>query len=68
MARLPAHEAPAVGHDPPVAGTGGVRAGRAGCGQGRAGPIRVSPGKGGIHTDFVLRFSIPDATGTTGER
>jgi hypothetical protein len=28
--------------------------------------VRVSPGKGGIHTDFVLRFSIPDATGTTG--
>ena len=28
--------------------------------------IHVSPGKGGIHTRFVLRFSIPDATGTTG--
>jgi hypothetical protein len=28
--------------------------------------VRVSPGKGGIHTNFVLRFSIPDATGTTG--
>jgi len=29
-------------------------------------PMRVSPGKGGIHTNFLLRFSIPDATGTTG--
>ena len=29
-------------------------------------PVRVSPGKGGIHTTFVLRFSIPAATGTTG--
>jgi hypothetical protein len=29
-------------------------------------PMRVSPSKGGIHTNFVLRFSIPDATGTTG--
>jgi hypothetical protein len=29
-------------------------------------PMRVSPGRGGIHTNFVLRFSIPDATGTTG--
>jgi hypothetical protein len=29
-------------------------------------PVRVSPGKGGIHTDFVLRFSIPDATGAMG--
>jgi hypothetical protein len=29
-------------------------------------PVRVSPGKGGIHTNFVLRFSIPDATGTGG--
>jgi hypothetical protein len=29
-------------------------------------PIRVSPSKGGIHTGFVLRFSIPVATGTTG--
>jgi hypothetical protein len=29
-------------------------------------PMRVSPGKGGIHTNFVLRFSIPDATSTTG--
>ena len=28
--------------------------------------VRVSPGRGGIHTNFVLRFSIPDATGTTG--
>jgi hypothetical protein len=28
--------------------------------------VRVSPGTGGVHTDFVLRFSIPDATGTTG--
>ncbi len=37
-------------------------------GAGTAGgvPIRVSPGEGGIHTRFVLRFSIPDATGTTG--
>jgi hypothetical protein len=30
-------------------------------------PIQVSPGKGGIHTNFVLRFSIPVATGTTGD-
>jgi hypothetical protein len=29
-------------------------------------PIHVSPGKGGIHTRFVLRFAIPDATGTAG--
>jgi hypothetical protein len=29
-------------------------------------PVRVSPGKGGIHTNFMLRFSIPDATGSTG--
>jgi hypothetical protein len=28
--------------------------------------VRVTPGKGGIHTNFRLRFSIPDATGTTG--
>jgi hypothetical protein len=26
-------------------------------------PVRVSPGSGGIHTDFKLRFTIPDATG-----
>jgi hypothetical protein len=37
-----------------------------GAGQGEGVPIRVSPGKGGIHTNFRLRFSIPDATGTTG--
>ena len=37
-----------------------------GAGKGGGVPIRVSPGKGGIHTRFVLRFSIPDATGTTG--
>jgi hypothetical protein len=29
--------------------------------------VRVSPSKGGIHTNFVLRFSIPVATGTTGD-
>ena len=28
--------------------------------------VRVSPGMGGIRTNFALRFSIPDATGTTG--
>jgi hypothetical protein len=27
--------------------------------------VRVRPGKGGIHTNFVLRFTIPDATGVT---
>jgi hypothetical protein len=32
---------------------------------GAATRVRVSPGKGGIRTNFVLRFSIPDATGTT---
>jgi hypothetical protein len=37
-----------------------------GAGRGGRVPIRVSPGKGGIHTSFVLRFSIPMATGTTG--
>ena len=37
-----------------------------GAGKGGGVPIRVSPGRGGIHTDFVVRFSIPDATGTTG--
>jgi hypothetical protein len=35
------------------AGPGGVR-------------MRVSPGRGGIHARFVVRFSIPDATGATG--
>jgi hypothetical protein len=30
-------------------------------------PMRVSPGTGGIHARFVLRFSIPDATGTSGD-
>lgn len=29
--------------------------------------VRVSPGRGGIHTSFVLRFSIPVATGTAGD-
>ena len=28
--------------------------------------IRVSPARGGTHTTFVLRFSIPVATGMTG--
>jgi hypothetical protein len=37
-----------------------------GAGTGGGVPIRVSPAKGGIHTRFVLRFSIPAATGTTG--
>jgi hypothetical protein len=37
-----------------------------GAGTGGGVPVRVSPGKGGIHTRFVLRFSIPEATGTTG--
>jgi hypothetical protein len=36
-----------------------------GAGRGGGVPIRVSPGQGGIHTDFALRFSIPDATGLT---
>ena len=27
-------------------------------------PVRVSPHKGGVHTNFVLRFAIPNATGT----
>jgi hypothetical protein len=38
----------------------------AGAGTGGEVPIRVSPATGGIHTNFVLRFSIPAATGTTG--
>jgi hypothetical protein len=38
-----------------------------GAGTGGGVPIRISPGKGGIHTNFVLRFSIPDATGRTGD-
>jgi hypothetical protein len=38
-----------------------------GAGNGGGVPIRVSPGTGGIHTTFVLRFSIPVATGTTGD-
>jgi hypothetical protein len=29
--------------------------------------VRVSPGRGGIGTTFVLRFTIPDATGTRGD-
>jgi hypothetical protein len=29
-------------------------------------PMRVSPGRGGTHTKFVVRFSIPDATGASG--
>ncbi len=29
--------------------------------------VRVSPRRGGIHTNFVLRFTIPDATGITGD-
>jgi hypothetical protein len=37
-----------------------------GAGKGGGVPIRVSPAKGGTHTNFVLRFSIPAATGTTG--
>jgi hypothetical protein len=28
--------------------------------------VRVSPGRGGVHTSFVLRFAIPSATGTSG--
>ena len=28
--------------------------------------VRVTPRTGGIHTNFVLRFAIPDATGMTG--
>ncbi len=28
--------------------------------------VRVSPGRGGVHTSFVLRFAIPAATGTSG--
>jgi hypothetical protein len=28
--------------------------------------MRVSPGRGGVHAKFVVRFSIPDATGMTG--
>jgi hypothetical protein len=35
-------------------------------GHGGGVPIRVSPRQGGVHTSFVLRFSIPDATGTIG--
>jgi hypothetical protein len=35
-------------------------------GRGAGVPIGVSPRQGGVHTSFVLRFSIPDATGTTG--
>jgi hypothetical protein len=27
-------------------------------------PVRVSPRRGGVHTNFVLRFAIPNATGT----
>ena len=38
-----------------------------GAGNGGEVPIRVSPAKGGIHTNFVLRFAIPVATGTTGD-
>jgi hypothetical protein len=38
-----------------------------GAGKGGGVPIRVSPGTGGIHTNFVLRFSIPDASGITGD-
>jgi hypothetical protein len=29
--------------------------------------VRVSPRRGGIGTTFVLRFTIPDATGTNGD-
>jgi hypothetical protein len=29
-------------------------------------PVRVSPRKGGVHTNFVLRFAIPNATGVSG--
>jgi hypothetical protein len=38
-----------------------------GAGTGGGIPIRVSPARGGIHTNFVVRFSIPVATGATGD-
>lgn len=37
-----------------------------GAGPGAGVRMRVSPGRGGIHAKFVVRFSIPDATGVTG--
>jgi hypothetical protein len=37
-----------------------------GAGGRRGVQMRVSPRRGGIHTRFVVRFSIPDATGMTG--